>query len=100
MCARVCVCVCVCVCVTVCVCTCVMLLDSSHTYACLGCAMLLCLVCCLTLLASFFLPSHLSLKHVYTCMYMSTQVEFFCPVLPERENAANKMTKVSLLSWK
>ena len=22
---------------------------------------------CLTLLASFFLPSHLSLKHVYTC---------------------------------
>ena len=30
---------------------------------CLGCAVLLCLVC-LTLLASFFLPSHLSLKHV------------------------------------
>ena len=32
---------------------------------CLGCAVLLCLVVCLTLLASFFLPSHLSLKHVY-----------------------------------
>ena len=34
---------------------------------CLGCAVLLCLVClfvCLTLLASFFLPSHLSLKHI------------------------------------
>ena len=30
----------------------------------LGCAVLLCLVVCLTLLASFFLPSHLSLKHV------------------------------------
>ena len=30
---------------------------------CLGCAVLL--VVCLTLLASFFLPSHLSLKHVY-----------------------------------
>ena len=27
--------------------------------------MLLCLVVCLTLLASFFLPSHLSLKHVH-----------------------------------
>ena len=27
--------------------------------------MLLCLVVCLTLLTSFFLPSHLSLKHVY-----------------------------------
>ena len=27
--------------------------------------MLLCLVVCLTLLASFFLPSHLSLKHVW-----------------------------------
>ena len=33
---------------------------------CLGCAVLLCLVVCLTLLASLFLPSHLSLKHVYT----------------------------------
>ena len=33
----------------------------------LGCAVLLfCLVVCLTLLASFFLPSHLSLKHVPT----------------------------------
>ena len=30
------------------------------------CAVLLCLVVCLTLLASFFLPSHLSLKHVCT----------------------------------
>ena len=29
------------------------------------CAVLLCLVVCLTLLASFFLPSHFSLKHVY-----------------------------------
>ena len=32
---------------------------------CLGCAALLCLVVCLILLAFFFLPSHLSLKHVY-----------------------------------
>ena len=32
---------------------------------CLGCAVLLCLVVCLTLLASFFLPSHLSLKHAH-----------------------------------
>ena len=31
---------------------------------CLGCAVLLCLVVCLTLLASFFLPSCLSLKHI------------------------------------
>ena len=29
---------------------------------CLGCAVLLCLVVCLTLLASFFLSSHLSLN--------------------------------------
>ena len=34
---------------------------------CLGCALLLCVVVCLTLLASFFLPSHLSLKHVSLC---------------------------------
>ena len=32
---------------------------------CLVYAVLLCLVVCLTLLASFFLPSHLSLKHVH-----------------------------------
>ena len=32
---------------------------------CLGCAVLLCLVFCLTLLASFFLPSHLSFKNMY-----------------------------------
>ena len=32
---------------------------------CLRCAVLLCLVVCLTLLASFFLPSYLSLKHVH-----------------------------------
>ena len=31
---------------------------------CLGYAVLLYIVVCLTLLASFFLPSHLSLKHV------------------------------------
>ena len=31
---------------------------------CLGCAVLLCLVVCLTLLACLFFPSHLSLKHV------------------------------------
>ena len=59
--------------------TCVYTCTSSLTYLgqlifprksdCLGCAVLLCLVClfvCLTLLASFFLPSHLSLK-LYTC---------------------------------
>ena len=33
---------------------------SSFFLDCLGCAVLLCLVLCLTLLASFFLPSHLS----------------------------------------
>ena len=44
---------------------------------CLGCAVLLCLVFCLTLLASFFLPSS-SLINMYTsymahvCMYMYT----------------------------
>ena len=39
---------------------------------CLGCAVLLCLVVCLTLLASFFLPSHLSLN---TCtVYLRTHI--------------------------
>ena len=37
----------------------------SRKSDCLGCAVLLCLVVCLTLLASFFLPSHLSFKNMY-----------------------------------
>ena len=32
---------------------------------CFGCAVLLCIIVCLTLFASFFLPSHLSLKYVH-----------------------------------
>ena len=39
------------------------LMLQSYTGDCLGCAVLLCLVVYMTLLASFFLPSHLSLKH-------------------------------------
>ena len=35
---------------------------------CLGCAVLLCFVVCLTLLASFFLPSHLSYLCVCVCV--------------------------------
>ena len=31
-------------------------------------------MCCLTLLASFFLPSHISLKYVHTCIYMYIHV--------------------------
>ena len=57
------------------------------------CAVLLCLVCCfalfvcLTLLASFFLPSHLSFKNMYNvhvCMYihdMYVHVVIFCVLL-------------------
>ena len=41
---------------------------------CLGCAVLLCLVC-LNLLASFFLPS---LKHIYMYMYMYMHAVMFC----------------------
>ena len=41
---------------------------------CLGCAVLLCLVVCLTLLASFFIPSHLS-----TCICMALLASFFIP---------------------
>ena len=39
--------------------------------------MLLCLVVCLTLLASFFLPSHLSVKHVHVlvCLYSCDSIE-------------------------
>ena len=41
----------------------------SRKSDCLGCAVLLCLVC-LTLLASFFLPSHLSFKNMHMYMYI------------------------------
>ena len=43
----------------------------SRKSDCLGCAVLLCLVCLLTLLASFFLPSHLSFKNMY-CIHVCT----------------------------
>ena len=45
---------------------------------CLGCAMLLCLVVCLTMLASFFLPSHLSLKHGYNYKTILVMVHVLC----------------------
>ena len=38
---------------------------------CLGCAALLCLVVCLTLLATFFIPSHPSLKQVHCICAMN-----------------------------
>ena len=41
----------------------------THTHACTCTTVLLCLVCLFDL-ASFFLPSHLSLKHVYTPMHI------------------------------
>ena len=40
---------------------------------CLGCAVLLCLVVCLTLLATFFFPSHLSLTCTCTRIYMNNR---------------------------
>ena len=56
---------------------------------CLGCTVLLCLAVCLTLIASFFLLSHLSLKHVtikvilYIHVYcMQRHWEHFSPSPP------------------
>ena len=47
----------------------------------LGCAVLLCLVVCLTFLASFFLPSHLSLKHVHVqCTCTCVRNVYVCGV--------------------
>ena len=46
--------------------------EAAHFFGkndCLGCAVLLCFVVCLTLLASFFLL-HLSVNMYYTCIYM------------------------------
>ena len=48
---------------------------------CRGCAVLFCLVVCLTLLVSFFLPSHLSLKHVQCmCIHVCACVRVYCAV--------------------
>ena len=46
------------------ICMCIYRICTSD---CLGCAVLLCLVVCLILLASFFLPSHLMYKCACTC---------------------------------
>ena len=53
-----------------------------HVHAhfdCLGCAVLICLVVCLTLLASFFLPSHLSFKNMYK--HIPVHVQYTCKLL-------------------
>ena len=42
---------------------------------CLGCAVLLCLVVCLTLLASFFLHSASHVHNSIPCMYMSEPIQ-------------------------
>ena len=44
----------------------------------LGVLRCFCLVVCLTLLASFFLPSHLSLKHVHVYIHMYMHVLCWC----------------------
>ena len=51
----------------------------SRKSDCLGCAVLLCfaLFVCLTLLASFFLPSHLSFKNMYIARFWGS----FCSVI-------------------
>ena len=59
--------------------------EAARKSDCLGCAVLLCLVC-LTLLASFFLPSHLSFKNMYMhvhctfTMYMYMYVSVHTPI--------------------
>ena len=45
---------------------------------CLGCIVLLCLVVCLTLLASFFLPSHLSLTCVASFLHETFPLALLC----------------------
>ena len=54
----------------------------SRKSDCLGCVVLLCLVVCLSLLASFFLPSHLSLKtctiYIYTIMCVTCTYALGC----------------------
>ena len=49
----------------------------SRKNDCLGCAVLLCLVC-LTLLASFFLPSHLSFKNMYMGIIVLVYIWMWC----------------------
>ena len=44
--------------------------EAAHFFDCLGCAVLLCLVCLFDL-ASFFLPSHLSFKNMYILAALS-----------------------------
>ena len=65
-------------------------LDLSHNETVtIGCAVLF---VCLTLLASFFLPSHLSLKHVhvcYICMCIPCELSQPFPVENNRVSGRN-----------
>ena len=82
--------------------------EAARKSDCLGCAILLCLVVCLTLLASFFLPSHLSLKHVlyvsvsynymYVCMcvIMNCVLQYYNVIFqPRRSSSSSKFTLAS-----
>ena len=60
---------------------------------CLGCAVLLCLAVCLTLLASFSLSSHLSLKRVHT--HNTTQRELAAGIQHNTERASCRPTFVT-----
>ena len=61
----------------------ILLVQSACTSDCLGCAVLLCLVVCLTLLAPFFLPSHLTLKHAHVHIHAKTIQMQQRPVMKE-----------------
>ena len=79
-------------CVLYATCICVRQLILLRKSDCLGCAVLLCLVVCLTLLASFFLPSLISHENMYTYMLLclvcllTLLASFFLPSLISREN--------------
>ena len=72
----------------------------SRKSDCLGCAVLLCLVClfvCLTLLASFFLPSHLSFKNMYMYIIICKLTErewLWFMLLPPAASAPSNLTAV------
>ena len=57
-------------------CSAILMIFHTHTHV-HGCAVSLCLVVCLTLLAFFFLPSHFSLKY-YIIMHCICIIVSFC----------------------
>ena len=82
-------------------CTCLRQLIFSRKSDCFGCAVLLCLVCLFDLLASFFLPSHLSFKNIYVIVYSDFRKSFLVKMIAQNSGCSYSQKRLRMWrSWR